>query len=75
MQSLNTFNTGSADANFAILAIIGLCLLAIPLVVFFQFLNMMRDVKRVRHILEGWNKDGLPPTISPIVEDVITEKE
>lgn len=68
------FNSFSEFGALIIIAII-IFVVIMPLIVLFQFFNMTSDVKRIRHILDSWHKDGLPPTISPIEENVMTSEE
>jgi|GEM_PF-3641764 len=67
----------SSFEEFGALIIIAIIIFGVimPFIVLFSFLNMTVEVKRIRTMLESWHKDGLPPTISPIVEDVVTEEE
>jgi hypothetical protein len=71
MYNINSFS------EFGTLIVIAVIIFGviIPFVVLFSFLSMTADVKRIRTMLESWHADGLPPTISPVADDVITEKE
>jgi hypothetical protein len=71
MYNSNSFS----DFGVLIIIVIIIFGVIVPFIVLFSFLNMTQDVKRIRTMLESWHKDGLPPTILPTVEDVVTEKE
>lgn len=56
------FNTSQYSDFLGIgvfVAILGICLFLIAIIVFFQFLRMMENIKQIRKLLEKWDTEPL----------------